>query len=134
MQDELVGDFDVRSGCIAIGDPGMGLVHYALGFRAGHCRLQPGALRHDLDSDVPKISLDYPCLFVLDASMEMQFLNWFQQTFNECHYIIPSVVERLDEAHKVLGLGIGFYWEEQLSGVALEGTYQLDLSKIVMLE
>jgi hypothetical protein len=51
--------------------------------------------------------------------------------FDECKYIIPSVVERLGEAAEEVGVRVGFYWEEDLSGVSREGTYWLGLTKVV---
>jgi len=123
--------FDVRTDSIAIGDPAMGLVHYALAVPAGRYRLEAGALRAGDDSDATAIRLDGPYLFVVDASAEEEFLRWFHRAFDECGYIIPRVVERLEEATAGLGVRVGFYWEEELVGEAREGTYRLDPAKVV---
>jgi hypothetical protein len=130
-QQRMDGDFDVRSGCIAIGDPTMGLPHYPLNLPAGRYRLQPGALREVAGTKSAPISLDGPFLFVVDASLEAEFLSWYHRTFDECGYIVPRVVERLPEVEAKLGVRIGFYWEEELVGAAKEGTYQLDPANVI---
>ncbi len=70
--------------------------------------------------------------FVVEATLSERFLEWFHRTFNECGFIIPKVAMRLDEAAAVLGVEVGFYWEETLAGESKEGTYVLDPSKIML--
>lgn len=123
--------FDIKTGSVAIGDPTMGLVTYDLRLPAGRYRCDPGALRQPTANDGQTICLDGPYLFVVDASLADKFLEWYHRTFNECGCIIPNVAMRLDEAAKVLGAEVGFYWEETLSGRANEGTYALETSLIV---
>jgi hypothetical protein len=124
-------DFDVQTGSIAIGDPAMGLVTFALHLPPGRYCCNPGALRPATAEDLQTISLDGPFLFVVDAALSNQFLEWFHRTFNECGFVIPKVAMRLDEAATALGAEVGFYWEETLSGRAQEGTYALDATQIV---
>jgi hypothetical protein len=123
--------FDVKTGSIAIGDPTMGLVTFDLRLQPGHYRCDPGLLRQPTAKDAQTISLDGPYLFVVDAALAERFLEWYNRAFNECGFVIPAVAMRLDKAAKTLGVEVGFYWEETLSGRAQEGTYALDVSLIV---
>ena len=122
--------FEVRTGSIAIGDPAMGLVVFNLGLSPGQYRLERGALMDPQDHDGRKITLDGPFLFVVDAIAMEGFLKWLHRTFEECQFVIPEVAMRLNEAAVELGLEVGFYWEDTLSGRAQEGTYALDTAKI----
>lgn len=123
--------FDIQTGSVAIGDPTMGLVTYELCLPLGHYRCDPGALRVPTAKDAQTIALDGPYLFVVDAALTDRFLEWYHHTFNECGFVIPRVVMRLDEAAKALDAEVGFYWEETLSGRAQEGTYALETRLIV---
>jgi hypothetical protein len=67
----------------------------------------------------------------VDAALAERFLEWFHRTFNECGFAIPKVAMRLEEAAAELGAEVGFFWEETLSGTPQEGTYSLDVTKIV---
>jgi hypothetical protein len=123
--------FDIKTGSVAIGDPTMGLVTYDLRLSPGRYRCDPGVLRQPTANDKQTICLDGPYLFAVDAGLSDKFLEWYRRTFKECGYIIPKLAMRLDDAAKALGLEVGFYWEETLSGKAKEGTYALETSLIV---
>jgi hypothetical protein len=123
--------FDIKTGSVAIGDPTMGLVTYHLGLPSGRYRCDPGALRRPTAEDARTISLDGPYLFVVDGAFADRFLEWYNRAFNECGFVIPKVAMRLDDAAKALGVEVGFYWEETLSGRAQEGSYALETSLII---
>jgi len=123
--------FDIRTGSVTIGDPAMGLVTYGLRLPPGRYRCAPGALRRPTANDAQTICLDGPHLFVVDTAFSNKFLDWYKQTFNECGFVVPKVAMRLDEAATAIGVQVGFYWEETLSGHAQEGTYALETSLII---
>ncbi len=122
--------FDIKTGSVAIGDPTMGLVTYDLGLLPGRYRCEPGTLRRPTVEDKQTINLDGPYLFVIDGALADKFLEWYELTFNECGYDLIKIVMRLDEAAKLLGAEVGFYWEQTLSGSPQEGTYALETSLI----
>jgi len=124
--------FDLQTGCIAIGDPAMGLATFDLHLLPGRYCCSPGTLKQHSVKDIQTISLDGPFLFVVDAALAEKFLKWFHRTFNECGCVIPNVAMRLDEATVEVGVQVGFYWEETLSCRAQEGSYAFDATKIVM--
>lgn len=139
-QSHIVGDstteefmgpvaFGLASGKIAIGDPGMGLVVAKVDRAPGRYRLQRGALvapsRRQRGLS-PVMTLDLPCLFVLDAAHKRAFLAWFERIWAECRYDMARVGQRASEIPSELGCEVAFYWESELAGVAKEGSYRLD--------
>ena len=129
--DEFMGPiaFSLASGKIAIGDPGMGLVVAKLGLVPGRYRLKPGALvapKKRQRGLSPIMTLDLPCLFVMDAAQRDAFLGWFERAWLECRYDMACVAQRAREIPSTLGCEIAFYWENELAGAAREGSYRLD--------
>jgi hypothetical protein len=124
--------FELKSERIAIGDPCMEMVHYDLsGFIPGLYSLEKGCLiKATSDDQGEKISLDLPCLYVVDASNEEAFKEAFHRFGLACSYNMDEMQKRHSELERELGLLVGFYWEGELSGVWAEGSYKLDVSQI----
>ena len=118
--------FHIETGTVAIGDPAMGLAEFALRLPPGDYRLAVGALCESSEPEKAAIRLDGPYLFVVDAASKGRFEECFHELFEECGYAIPDLVERLDELSSRVGRKVGFYWEGELTGVYIEGSYDLD--------
>ena len=67
--------------------------------------MEKGALLSIDERNIDKtqvINLDGPYIFVLDATYVEQFENWFHEVGSECSYLIPEIVERLEEVEKLM--------------------------------
>jgi hypothetical protein len=45
--------------------------------------------------------------------------------------MVLTIVERLPEFESSLGSQVGFYWEHEVAGKNREGSYTLDVTKIL---
>lgn len=123
--------FKLTTDKLSIGDPVMGLVDYAVSLPPGKYVLQAGALKPVDESLGPPISLDGPYLYVVDAAKADEFETAFHQLGSECAYDMMQMHSRHHEIEQAIGVHVAFYWEEELTGENAEGTYSLDLARIV---
>jgi hypothetical protein len=111
----------------------MGLVTIPALLASGTYRIREGALRpvgSATGAHQQSIRLDSPYLFVLDASIRPHFEEWYHRVGATVSYQIFAVLQRLPEFEDRHGLAVAFYWEQDLSGQAVEGSYTLNLSSI----
>ncbi|MDX1632364.1 MAG: hypothetical protein R3234_10910 [Thermoanaerobaculia bacterium] len=121
--------FEIKSGSLAVGDPTVGLVELDLGLEPGFYRLAAGALIPAVVGD-SLIDLTNPYLFAVDASVQEEVEDWFEEVGEECSYQIRQIIDRLPELEEELGIRVSFYWETDLAGLAREGQYRLNENAI----